>query len=200
MSEDIKEKLSAYLDDELHETQTRLLDQQLLTDEHLRSKLHRYALISETIKGNCNHCNAEGVAEAVHAALKQEPTIIAPASVRQKPASQWKTYVGGAAIAATVAALAVLNISSLSPEQGDLEQFPVTVEVSPTTALPFAAGLSQRASTKWTTAQSSSPEIEDELNRFLIDHSEYTTQSGVPGLLPYATFVVYDKQKKTPNE
>ena len=200
MSEETKEKLSAYLDDELHATQIRLLDKQLLTDTELRKKLNRYALISESIKGNYGHCNAEGVADAVHAALKAEPTVIAPPVLRKKSSSQWKTYAGGAAIAATVAALAVLNIGSLNPELDNAEQFPVTVDVSQTTASPFAAGLSQKASTQWTTAQSATPEIEDELNRFLIDHSEYTTQSGVPGLLPYATFVVYDKKKNITND
>jgi hypothetical protein len=133
----------------------------------------------------------------VHEALQQEPTVFAPGRAVKKAPAPWKTYVGGAAIAATVAALAVFNISLFNQPHSPVEEFPVTVDAlnaNPASLpLPYFGELSQRASTKWTTRNSASPEIEDELNQFLIDHSEYTTQTGTPGLLPYATFVVYDK-------
>ena len=194
MSEKMKEKLSAYLDDELQIEHLSQFSHELQGNSELRSKLNRYALISEAIKGNYGVNNAADIADSVHRALEHEPTVFAPAMSKKSSSSLWKTYVGGAAIAATVAALAVMNVGLFNQQDGSIEQFPVTVDVQNINSSQFAAGLSQRASTKWATDESATPEIEAELNQFLIDHSEYTTQSGVPGLLPYATFVVYDKQ------
>lgn len=194
MSEETIEKLSAYLDDELETGELSHIDRQLGNNAELRSKLNRYALISETIKGNCNHCDAAAIADRVNESLRNEPTVLVPI-VKKRPDNHWKTYLGGAAIAATVAALAVINVGSLNQQNTEAEVFPVTADISTTsTKTPFVAGFSQKASTQWSTDNNSSPEIEDELNQLLIDHSEYTTQSGIPGLLPYATFVVYDKK------
>lgn len=194
MSDETKEKLSAYLDGELELSELSRLNEKLNGNTELRSKLNRYALISETLKGNCSNCNAAEVVDKVHTALDGEPTVFAPAQVGKQTGTGWKTYAGGAAIAATVAALAVMNIGLFTQNGAGVEEFPVTVDVQHAVTPSFSASMAQRASTKWTTSNSSSPEIEDELNQFLIDHSEYTTQSGIPGLLPYATFVVYDKQ------
>lgn len=194
MSEEMKEKLSAYLDDELQVESLSKFSRDLKESSELRSKLNRYTLINEAIKGNYSDCNAASIADSVHQALTNEPTVFAPAMNKKSSPSQWKTYVGGAAIAATVAALTVMNIGLFNQQDGSIEEFPVTVDVQNINPSQFAAGLSQRASTKWSSNESATPEIEAELNQFLIDHSEYTTQSGVPGLLPYATFVVYDKQ------
>ena len=194
MSEEIKEKLSAYLDDELEIEHLSGLHRDVLNSPEYRAKLNRYALISETLKGNRSNCDAADIINNVQQSLENEPTVFAPAAIKKPASTSWKTYVGGAAIAATVAAVAVLNIGAFNQSDSQVEEFPVTVEVNSFNPGPFNAGLSQKASTKWTTSNVSSPELEDELNQFLIDHSEYTTQSGIPGLLPYATFVVYDKQ------
>lgn len=195
MSDEIKERMSAYLDEELEINQLSGLNRELQDNPDLRHKLNRYALISETLKGNYGRCNAASIAESVHQTLENEPTVLAPVMKRKSPGANLKTYLGGAAVAATVAALAVFNVDVFNQQDSMVEDFPVTVvDAQSVPPLPAAMGLSQRASTKWTTSSSSHPEIEDELNQFLIDHSEYTTQSGVPGLLPYATFVVYDKQ------
>ena len=195
MSDQTKEKLSAYLDDELELAQLSRLAGELEGNDELRGKLNRYALISETIKGNCSNCNAAEIVDTVHDSLEEEPTVFAPSQVDKPVNTTWKTYLGGAAVAATVAALAVFNIGSFNNQQATgIDEFPVTVNVQNTAPAPYRAGIAQRASTKWKTGSAASPEIEDELNQFLIDHSEYTTQSGIPGLLPYATIVVYDKQ------
>ena len=193
MSEEIKQKLSAYLDDELEIEHLSGLHREVANNPEFRAKLNRYALISEALKGNRSNCDAAGILNTVQQALEKEPTVFAPSAVKKPVGTSWKTYVGGAAIAATVAAVAVLNIASFNQSDSDLNEFPVTVDVQDFTPKAFNAGLSQRASTKWSTGESSLPELEDELNQLLMEHSEYTTQTGIPGLLPYATFVVYDK-------
>jgi hypothetical protein len=38
----------------------------------------------------------------------------------------------------------------------------------------------------------SKPGQDDQLTRYLADHSEMATQTGMPGIVPYASFVSYD--------
>ncbi len=205
MSDEIKEKVSAFLDGELDPQQLAALSQQVQSSAKLRSRINRYALISETIKGNAVSTNAEGIADSVSKLIEKEPAIIAPVAPPPAgksstvPEAGWKTWFAGGAIAATVATLALINFDILEMQQGGAESFPVTVQVQPQNQSfrqPVMNGFAQPASTQWSIsrAQSSQPEVEQELNQFLIEHSEYTNQSGIPGLVPYATFVVYDKK------
>lgn len=202
MSSDINEKISAFIDDELEQSEFETVRKRFEQDKTVQLTLNRYALISESIKGNdCSH-NAQSVAELVSQQLKDEPTVLAPTKPKTRNQKEsWKTYFAGAAVAATVAAVAVFNVGSFSASDAQVEQFPVTVSVSPSSNVRpvMIDNMALPASTKWTTQNASSSvhsdEIEKELNQFLMEHSEYTTQSGIPGMLPYATIVVYDKQK-----
>ncbi|MGD2118835.1 MAG: sigma-E factor negative regulatory protein [Chromatiales bacterium] len=199
MRDDTKQIISAFLDDELEAHELGHLTGKLKQDAGLRATLNRYSLISEAIKGECSDCNAASISVRVQQQLEQEPTVFAPNNL--KPAMPtWIKPAAGAAIAATVAVVAVMNFANLSPQQPNLPAaFPVTVDATAVKSPSYTAyPLVQRASTQWRLESSSQqpqhPGIEAELNQFLIDHSEYTTQAGVPGMLPYATFVVYDKK------
>jgi sigma-E factor negative regulatory protein RseA len=197
MSDEINEKVSVFLDGELGSSQLASLTDQVHKNPEIRRKLNRYVLISESMKGNTGLSNAESIADRVSQALEDEPTILSPVS-HAKPASSsgWKTYFAGGAIAATVATLALLNFDAINQKQGSAESFPVTVQVQQPVNRPLMNGFAQPASTQWSISRRHTPEsdVERELNQFLIEHSEYTHQSGMPGLVPYATFVVYDKK------
>lgn len=230
------EKLSAFFDDELASEQLPGLGQLLADDEQLRGKLSRYALISESLKGNDIKLDASHIVVNVHEALEKEPALMAPNALlsdksshqanagQARKAGLWKTYVGGGAIAATVAMFTLMNFDAINPNVSD-ERFPVTVELDSSVkpiinngVNPWTNSMAQPASTQWYTRQSvtqgspayqisqrsqysqqasqPSKDLETELNQFLIEHSEYTNQAGMPGLVPYATFVVYDKDAK----
>jgi sigma-E factor negative regulatory protein RseA len=204
MSDEIKQKVSAFLDGELDTKQLAALSDEVESSPQLRSRLHRYVLISESIKGNAVSSNAESIADSVSKAIEDEPAIIAP--VTRPPAARpatseagWKTWFAGGAIAATVATLALINFDILEMQQGPKDSFPVTVQLQPQSQpfnQPMMNSFAQPASTQWSISRqhTAEPEVEQELNQFLIEHSEYTHQSGMPGLVPYATFVVYDKK------
>ena len=197
MSEHMNEKISAFLDDELEVSEIEMLSKNLEANTDVKLRLNRYALISESLKGNQITSNAHNIAHLVQQQLENEPTVLAPARTKNSKLNEsWTTYFAGAAVAATVAAVAVFNFGSLT-QSGNVptEQFPVTVSVSPGQKPFMAENLSLPASTKWTTQDGQSAEIERELNQLLMEHSEYTTQTGIPGMLPYATIVVYDKQR-----
>ncbi len=207
MSDEIKEKVSAFLDGELDPQQLAVLTDRINNSPDLRGRLNRYVLISESIKGNSVTANAQSIADSVSRAIEDEPAIIAP--VMPPPAANsatahetgWKTWFAGGAIAATVATLALINFDILELHKETAESFPVTAQVQPQfqhqfQPRPLFNSFAQPASTQWSISrdQVQEPELERELNQFLIEHSEYTHQSGMPGLVPYATFVVYDKK------
>lgn len=199
MSDDIKELLSAYLDGELDEGNLDKLKRNFQANPQLNAKVNRYAFISESLKNQSSHQGPISIVDQVSQVLDSEPTILSPKNLPVKSSlPTWVKSVSGFAIAATVATVAILNLGDLIQNNNSLEKFPVTVDVKPTVVNPFDSArmpkkFSQRASTKWVTG-SYSPEVEAELNQFLINHSEYATQTGIPGLLPYTTFVVYDKE------
>lgn len=206
MSDKTNEKISAFIDAELKQQDYATLADSMASTTS-RDKAQRYLMVSEILKGQASEVNARNVVDSVSRALQLEPTVLAPIDRKQSHTAGWKTWFAGGAIAASVAMLSLFNLGVISTGPGQApaqfpgqfpEQFPVTVAVKPPeTSLnnPYATAMAQPASTQWTTAGQSvsAAEIEKELNRFLIEHSEYTNQAGMPGMLPYATFVAYDK-------
>jgi len=195
MSEHDKELLSAYLDDELTQAEFDRLNRQLPENPELQSTLNRYSMISEGLKGNCAQCNAADIAKSVSQALQDEPTIFAPNQIKHKTMPAWLKPLAGSAIAATVATLAVINLSDFISQGSSSQVFPVTVvDAKPSVQFsPFSGELAQKASTHWKTHEQNA-ELEEELNRLMIDHSEYSSETGVPGMIPYASFVSYDQK------
>lgn len=195
MSLEQNTKLSALIDDELDNHEFNGINRQLEADSELRATLNRYIIISETIRGIPPEVDAASIASRVSAALESEPVVIAPGRIRQRGVPSWLKPVAGAAIAASVATLAVVNVTGLSTRSNTSEVFPVTaVNVQPAAVAPFASQqLAMPAATNWKTA-ADTPEIEEELNRLLIDHSEYSAQAGMHAMLPYASFVSYDQK------
>ncbi len=195
MSEEKKEMLSAYLDEELDRAEFERMNQLLLADRQMQARFNRYSIISETIKGNCGQCNAGGIVDAVSRSLDDEPVVLAPSAINKKRLAAWGKPLAGAAIAASVATLAFVNLSGLGSGGAEKEVFPVTVvDARPSVNSRFLlSGLGQQASTQWR-SPSQTPEVEAELNRLMMDHSEYSSETGVTGMLPYASFVSYDQK------
>ncbi len=188
-------KLSALIDDELDNHEFTGINRLLEADTELRATLNRYSIISETIRGIPPEIDATSIARRVSSALEHEPVLLAPGRIKQREVPAWLKPVAGAAIAASVATLAVVNITGLSTQSNTAEVFPVTaVNVKPAPVVAFSSQqLAMPAATHWKTA-ADTPGIEEELNRLLIDHSEYSAQAGMHAMLPYASFVSYDQK------
>lgn len=173
MTEESKEAISSLVDDELVDVaRTRLLDR-LLSDTELRATWERYHLVRDCIRGATPAQGAESLAERVKRQIAHEPVVLAERSARRR--SGFLRPVAGAAIAASVAVVAVLAVQSLSTSndrRGPLQSAEV-------------AGL------RWDTP---APAVEQRLNTYLVNHSEYQG-NGMHGMLPYARIVGYDADK-----
>ena len=195
MSDKTKEQISAMLDDEcLPAERSRLLDR--MGEGELRQTWDRYHLIGDVMRGEGVRLSGGGIADRVRQELEGEPAILAvPKPERSsEPHPYWLKPTAGAALAASVAVLAVLTVPGFmdSAKQGN----GVGVQVAESTA-PLAGGGGEPpaltvAGTRWKNL--SRPEAESRLNRYLVDHSEYASPGGM-GVLPYATFVGYDSSR-----
>jgi sigma-E factor negative regulatory protein RseA len=193
MKQETKESVSAFLDDELsrHELQETL--DRVLADETLRGVWDRYHLIGDAMRGEGVRISAAGVADEVRARLEAEPAIIAtwaPKRSHNGIPSHWLRPVAGAAMAASVAALAVVALPLLTEKEPATAPAVATRVATPVSPPQAPIQYVSSGGTRWKNLET--PAIESKLNRYLVDHSEFAFSGGLGGGLPYTAFVSYD--------
>jgi sigma-E factor negative regulatory protein RseA len=117
MSDQIREQVSAFLDGELPDSETELLLKRLTRDADLRESFGRYALIGETLRGASRTTRMSlKFAARVNRAIDGEPAPAVAHPIKAAPLRWWKP-MAGAAVAASVAAVAVVALQerALSP-------------------------------------------------------------------------------------
>lgn len=173
MTDPVKEQLSACLDGELPEAELDLLLKQVQRDPQLSQSMSRYALMSEVLRTGASPTVSSGFAARISAAIAAESAPEAkPASPPRVSAPRWLRPVGGAAIAAGVAALVVM---SLQPE-------------IPDAVAPLADTKPSAAADKYTvptTTPAQSPQLVPAtyLAKYALMHSEYAQPLGRPMVL-----------------
>jgi sigma-E factor negative regulatory protein RseA len=188
------ERMSAFVDGELSSSEQEVLSRRLENDPELRLRMGRYQQISFALRRSQEQTvDASGIAEAVSQALLDEPTVLAP----RKPAQQLPRVALGAALAATVAAIAIgVAPSLLEPEVGNESQpqsFAFAPRLSvppfPTTkvALGDTATIENRpAGERWKTLR---PETQHKLDNYLLEHNEFAGRLGVTPANAHVGFV-----------
>jgi sigma-E factor negative regulatory protein RseA len=143
MNEELDSQLSAMFDNELPAAECELLARRLSRDEDLKSRWGRYAAIGATIRAEGGVRLNSDVARRVNTVISAEPVVVAE-PVRAQPrkvAPRWWMPVGGAALAASVAAAAILFLRYESPLQGGQ----VAARAVPVTASPTLVARSSDA-------------------------------------------------------
>ncbi len=111
MSEQIREQVSAFLDGELPSTETELLLKRLTRDAELRESFGRYVLIGEACRGAKNAHLTRGLCARVNRAINGEgEAAAAPAADAVRSGLRWWRPMAGAAVAASVAVVAVFGL------------------------------------------------------------------------------------------
>ena len=108
MSEQIREQVSAFLDGELPGSEMELLLKRLTRDTELRDSFGRYALIGDSMRGGGQVRLSRGFAERVISAIDGEPPVALAQRSRSTP--RWWRPLAGAAVAASVAVVAVIAL------------------------------------------------------------------------------------------
>jgi sigma-E factor negative regulatory protein RseA len=177
MSNKDREWLSALADGEVAEQNLAQRLDALRDDPQLLASWRAYHVIRDTVSSNLNHSVAPQLHLRIAAALESEPTILAPQR-RQQP---WLKRVAGLAIAASVTGVAIIGLQSMNgvdatPAAVQLAQPQEYLRIQPTL-------VAQRKET--------SEQGNDSLNRYLVNHNEYSANSGIQGMLPYVRIVGY---------
>ena len=168
----MKEKLSAFVDNELDELETRRLLTTLAADEALRATWGRYHLIGATLRRES--ITPVEVAARVAARLGESPSVTRPLA----------RIAGQLALAASVAAVALVGAQWWLGSQPS-----PTTTVAQNTMQPVE--YLRASGTRWSMNQ---PEAENTLNAFLVEHNEFAPTSGVGGMFPYVRVVSYDSR------
>jgi len=190
MSDEIREQLSALADDELNDVEQPLLLGRLQRDAELRACLGRYQLIGEVMRGTGATATL-GIAGRVQQALADDMPVSARASER---VALWKP-VAGLAVAASVALVAVLTVTSVSDNPANNVPSLATADLAPIVAPVLATGPAVTQASdisgepRWDRLE---PGIDKRLSGYLVNHNEYAASRGVQGVMPYVRIVGHD--------
>ncbi len=194
------ELISALLDGEIEpeahrNTVSRLLD----AGPEALDTYGRYRLIGDLMRDET--AQVVPVADEVHAALREEPTVLVP----QTPSPlRWLRPLGGVALAASVAAVAIVVAPQMIPQffpdgqVAEIVREPPRVAVapqfvaskpSPTAQISADRRAAAAGAPRWRALDA---DLETRLNRLVIEHHEFAGRTGVTGPVPHISVVSYD--------
>lgn len=200
-SEELDSQLSAMFDDELPEPECELLARRLARDEGLKARWGRYAAIGACIRMEGGVRLHGDLAGRVSRAIAAEPALLAgnraagaKGLVGPAVSRWWQPVAGGAVVAASVAAAAILWLRASSPG-APLPGAPIVAQTGaaqPTiaTGRVLGAALSGSGSARSASETSSSGDSDSyvvppagngptlapptELANFVVAHSEFS--------------------------
>ena len=173
----MQEKISELLDDELEPQEQEQVLRSISQNAEWAAIWQRYHIIRAVVRSE-SIAHIPGFSERVQVALDNKAKT---PFKRQQPrgifSTQTNKWAPGLALAASLAGLAVFGFFQLQPGE----------EVAGGFNRTGIAQIDQR--TKWET---STPDLEQTLNAYLVEHGEFTPMSSMNGLMAYAKFVSYD--------
>jgi sigma-E factor negative regulatory protein RseA len=116
MREQINEKISLMVDDQLDCSQAYDLLKTIQHDPDLQAKLKRYQLISQAMKNDQCVTTRSDFVDKIHQQLRDEPAYLLP---RKNQAIAWQKTVG-LAVAASVALVAVIVFGTIEKQMQPL--------------------------------------------------------------------------------
>jgi sigma-E factor negative regulatory protein RseA len=175
MNNDNREWLSALADGELQGDELQRGLDALRNDPELQASWGAYHVIRDSVSSNLNPEVAPQLHQRISAALDAEPTILAPQR-RKRP---WLKQAAGVAIAASVTGVAIIGVQQMNGVDGGPAVQPVAqqqeyIRMAPTLV---AEGKEKK------------DENREALDRYLVNHNEYSANSGIQGVLPYVRIV-----------
>jgi sigma-E factor negative regulatory protein RseA len=184
MTEEIREQLSALVDDELSDLERPLLLGRLQRDGALRECLGRYQLIGEVMRGAGKTVTLSVAGRVEQAVEREAGMVVAPG----RAAQHWKP-LAGMGVAASVALVAVIAVTSL--RDSPTETVPAVASAGGESATQVAGG-DHLDEERWNRIE---PRIDERLSGYLVNHSEYAASRGVQGVMPYVRIVGFSHDR-----
>ena len=168
----MKEKISALLDGEADDLERERVLRAMDSDPELSATWERYHLFGTAIRHELEVMASPEVAQRIHAQLRDEVPVRPGVGALLHSRNVLKLGAG-AAIAATVAAVALLNLQPI---------------LKPSTDLVAKSPLSN-SGTRLADTRQARPEQLNALNPYLMQHGEFTPAAGMNGMLSYVRVV-----------
>ena len=111
-----QQQLSAWMDGDLPSDEARFLLRRLQHDDELASRLGRWKLCGDVLRGQAQAPAPAGFAERVAAAVNAEPSLLAASATAPRARSNLRVW-GGGALAASVAAIALFMVRQQVPDE-----------------------------------------------------------------------------------
>lgn len=197
-----KEKISAFLDNDMHRDELMSFSLSAESDD-VKTAQH-YQMIGDALRGELSDSSFIDVSYAVRETLVNEnigdQAIVAKAESlsglsegkRERfNVSAWLRPVAGMAVAASVAVVMVVTLSG--QESGTLTPVAVNVESQPEAQPVLTIAIDNNAITDKSTANKST----DIDQRLVNQHLEFATQDALQGRLPYARAVSFESNKQS---
>jgi len=178
----MKEKLSAFLDGELGDTEARELLFQLDSDKELRAVWDRYHLAGSALRGEFAQFYGSSLAASISNELKNEPQILVPGNRWRHSGTKFFKMAGSLAIAASVATIAIISMQVDTRESAGTQNI---AKLTPITSSDFI----RTRGTRWSKGTSTT---EKALNMYLVEHGEFNPSSNFKGMMSYGHIVSYD--------
>ena len=190
MPEDLKQKLSLLLDDELDHQQALSLLKKMQSQPELQRTLQRYEAVSHALKTEAFLLTHADFSKKIHQQIQQEPSYLLP---KQKSISRFTRYQPFA-IAASVAIVAVLAGHNLIIRQPSTQaSTPLQVAQQPITQTVSPLQIAQQQADKSTTDKNQDP-LNKRINDYLQAHNNSVYTNGETTLQPYARVTTYSQK------
>lgn len=185
MTEQLQERLSALVDDELSRPEIQMKLKELSLNAEARASWSRYHLIGDAMRRELGPVTNPDLARSISRRIQDEPLVLAPGALKH-PTRNWVKPAAGMAIAASVAVLAMVMAPQFINPQQTVATKPALAASQPTTRHLYVA----ENGTRWEMLKQ--PKVESRLNSYLVNHQEYAPAANMKGIMPFATFVSYD--------
>ena len=143
-----RQQLSALVDGELPTDEARFLLRRLEHDGELSGCQERWQLLGDVLRGQACAPAPAGFDLRIHAAIAAEAGRVSPASERQARRGGWRRWGGGAALAASVAAVALFMARGQLPGPAVPETVIATAAQVPATPVVADAAPAEVAGTE----------------------------------------------------
>ena len=173
------EHLSSLIDGELDAQEAAAVFDALCSDAELQRRWSDLQLVGDALRSSeVAACHVDGFCDRVRTALASEPTVLAP---RRRARPAWQRYLlPGAAVAASVAAIAFVAVPLLRPPSPDMmaqKQLPATAPVAASTAVLASSQAESKAAAAIANARALGP--------YFAAHRELTGGSPLPRAAAY---------------
>ncbi len=188
MTEGLRESVSALMDDEAGELETRRVLSEIRKDDELRNTWKRYHLVSLAIKGQLGEAPRLDVSKGVAQAIADEHPEMGAAGMRRTSWPRVLRAATGVAVAASVAFLAVFGALQFNQPDGGNGPSTVAQQHNDVSDAMLAGNMGDAGDVMTVSSQALSSD-QKRLLELINTHTQQANMSRSRGFIPYAQLV-----------